>query len=1087
MTVSAEQLWYTRTDRGIRGISGWDVRAASPGLTKVANGRITALGPFLSYPLPNGVNQAQVSERFAPVSLSLRVIDGVRTLIHIRAIDGEDWKGRPLVSFTHAVDQLPADMTARQAIATFGSPFWRTSDQGHDSGSQHLTSLTAADITPPGLVPDDLADPGLVDVLAFVINAYLALDPNQQLVIAAQPEMVAKLIYGIALSLPSTMTRDLTFNTFTPASHLHHERARIVGTCWILESNGYSPARFDDDLPQTVYRESGYAINTFLSDQRSSLPALPEATRWADFAAHSLTALKCCRLFELVDIAERVGLDRVDQLTMMLEFDPDHIDSGQIPALFEHQALASTLLRYKAVQHAFVDAIRYNAVWWESRGKRDATAAFGMFANTEVSSAIATNAVNAAVSELESGNVAVASRLFDELVPILLRESEFDRASALFNVWIRFGASRVRSYSREQRRWLLTQFAQIVPTRSSTDVGPLLDIPWEEMDDLLQPSTPKEWQDAAIAAAVMTREVPRVVSEALASCLEMTRRALELVMQRNHFDRAGWFLGSLHQLDCPVGLQLYIHFLQNDVTDGAFHTRFHDKARLKDDELAQLIEQEPHRVVELASDVPALKLLIESYVSQFSSSSIDTSHGLAAIHVIAQAASKQGSPRLLLTNDVQIRAIAWDDIADFVRPQSTRRGGREDLHLLNNALACVAQADRPVIVELLATSLVSMIESTDDLSTLLRLGAADDDTISWWLFVVLATAFAELHHRSMQLPGANPYLFFLKENTPPDWAETQLRRLHGAEQLFFPPPLRVHAHREAASESSIPSGETAPAADQSRVAVSTPTLDYESADDTLYHVLALYQALPALLHAEHVDGLVEAYLGTLTIDRWPDIAESGVLASLVDIRNLPVNDELLEYAEKWDRVVEFLKMPTLDDFNLIALADAIHWIDSSMYPALLCELVDVLAPIIATRSELENVLTTLAEPLDVTTWDLWGQFFTVVSTSSASERAQWFIWDRLVRLIKVVVRSFPIKRDERNDVNDEDFYDRIPAYVEYALKPVTPRQHLPRAAFLQLTDFFRTIDHDSQKQLDAAAELWDEDASRVYKAYKSGL
>ena len=124
--------------------------------------------------------------------------------------------------FTHGIVNLDKDITAKDVISSWGSPFWVVKDP------DPLNPLELQEI-------DHLPDNGtlnhsnfddennqnsqmLLDGLEFIMNAFLSMKRYQKIIVAGKPQDFAQILFGLCTCLPNKMLRNLTFSTFEQSS-----------------------------------------------------------------------------------------------------------------------------------------------------------------------------------------------------------------------------------------------------------------------------------------------------------------------------------------------------------------------------------------------------------------------------------------------------------------------------------------------------------------------------------------------------------------------------------------------------------------------------------------------------------------------------------------------------------------------------------------------------------------------------------------------------------------------------------------------------------------------------------------------------
>jgi hypothetical protein len=218
------QLYFTSClpGRSLYGASGFQVRAASPGLTP---DRIRTAVRYAGFSLPQGADDAELLPRRLAL---LTTRDCGRLLCHSASAGVDPTTGRNRNYFSHLLLDIPENFRVEDAVASWLSPFWMTQD------SDFATALPEpVELNPPGPICMEalrraLADPNWQAMLSFVVKALLLGERYRRIFIAAQPQDVALCIYGATKILPESMLNQLTFSTYENEPQACG--ARIVGT-----------------------------------------------------------------------------------------------------------------------------------------------------------------------------------------------------------------------------------------------------------------------------------------------------------------------------------------------------------------------------------------------------------------------------------------------------------------------------------------------------------------------------------------------------------------------------------------------------------------------------------------------------------------------------------------------------------------------------------------------------------------------------------------------------------------------------------------------------------------------------------------
>lgn len=281
MTQKIEQLWYTSSPVGLRGSPGWQVRAASPALHDDPP-RLRRLGAYLRYELLGGMRSAAVRPEDAPLTLGWYDTGHERILVQ-RSFVGKTWDQRPGNFFSHLLCDLPTSFTARDAIRYWRAPFWKNTDTLDLNTTKLQTFDLQLETTDLSLL-DTLREENLAEELKRLLAIFLMRRPDQRFVIAAPPDTVAALIWGLTQTLPKGLFADLTFSTFE-STIMSATAPLITGT-----------------LP---CGEQTFPLSYIIQDQPSTAPFCPpQIDHYVKFAVFNLFDHPA-RLNDLITHAER--------------------------------------------------------------------------------------------------------------------------------------------------------------------------------------------------------------------------------------------------------------------------------------------------------------------------------------------------------------------------------------------------------------------------------------------------------------------------------------------------------------------------------------------------------------------------------------------------------------------------------------------------------------------------------------------------------------------------------------------------------------------------------------------------------------
>jgi hypothetical protein len=270
-----EQMTYTccRPGYGLRGSSGFGIRALSPGLDVA---RAQALEPFVTYQPPRGATGAIAGG--APVRLAFLETQKVgRILVHSTYVGRDSTDERRGGNyFSHLVCCLPDGFDALTAAGTWTSAFWQVQD-----GDEGLALPTVDELKPswtpqPSEVAEWLADERQHTLFAQVADAFLKLPEGGRVFIAAAPDQVARCVWVLARILPAGWRKHLTFSTYEHDPL--NSRARVVGTC-VVDSNS-EPA-----LPSACFEHPSFALDTYDSRCSSQATVLGYVSQMLEYLA----------------------------------------------------------------------------------------------------------------------------------------------------------------------------------------------------------------------------------------------------------------------------------------------------------------------------------------------------------------------------------------------------------------------------------------------------------------------------------------------------------------------------------------------------------------------------------------------------------------------------------------------------------------------------------------------------------------------------------------------------------------------------------------------------------------------------------
>jgi hypothetical protein len=276
-------LTYCSPGEGLEQGRGQQLRAASAGLSDLRMRRLRAM---MGYSIPN-ISSRDLTPETAPIRLAFLEDDsGDRVLVHARYVGEDPASGRLGNYFAHLLTDLPANVTARDAVLAWRSPSWTTSD---DSGPKELPDV---DQLPLGMLGDEQLfacvreESGRANYLKFIaLLASAVLQESQRseleqtgpthhrpIFLLATPDDAAMLLYGATRIVPAALFRNLTFSLYD----------EIPETLTVLTAAQFTPAVTATwrpsnpayELPDRFYTTIAVTLNLF-NGRHTSLGPLP--------------------------------------------------------------------------------------------------------------------------------------------------------------------------------------------------------------------------------------------------------------------------------------------------------------------------------------------------------------------------------------------------------------------------------------------------------------------------------------------------------------------------------------------------------------------------------------------------------------------------------------------------------------------------------------------------------------------------------------------------------------------------------------------------------------------------------------------
>jgi hypothetical protein len=512
-----EQLWYTWSAVGYDVATGERVRATSEGLipevTSLA--RFEAIGRHLRYDLP----QEREADTLRPedTATCLAFIkpgrdskESSRILANKRHTTFDSY-GRAIF-FCHLLANLPASFTARDAITLWKSAFWKYSAETLKSDeltlptvSDDLSQLRMPDplmakegndrnqLKPGALTTADLR--GLQQELQQVILAFLlVVEKGQQIYIAAHPDVVARLVWGLTHALPSGLMQELTFSTYEKVAT--SSQAMIVGTCWSSTAQQGQAG----SLANLPLGWNGLALNWYtgeVSPQLREVSSTLEAS-FAQFAAAALVENKGRETLEnLLKRAENQKITTVQGFLAAYEYVVrGNISPQAISSSLQEPASAEIDLELPAFQAALMNLASTHPGWWKEQAA-SRIKALRQQADLVPQGSLAQSLLRLARAAATEGERALKAN--DEARALVVFEmmEAAAGAKAAPEEWValltQLSGARLFPTSRETRHVLRRNWALIPERLDLRLLLPWLNFAWQAVDVVMASQYPDTW------------------------------------------------------------------------------------------------------------------------------------------------------------------------------------------------------------------------------------------------------------------------------------------------------------------------------------------------------------------------------------------------------------------------------------------------------------------------------------------------------------------------------------------------------------------------------------------------------------------
>lgn len=621
-----EQLWYTSCRRGVEHTFGFGVRAASSGLRDLQGRRYRQIHCHLHYNLPMGANPNTTRPEQAPVSLSFIKTD-TETLVTHKVYVGKDYSGRSGNYFTHALVGLPAEWTAREVIALWRSSFWQVSDTRLNETQTDLPLVEVNQISSGLLNRSSLLDSLIRKYLPITIRAFLSLESDQRLYIAAPPDTIAALIWGLVHSLPREILRNLTFTTYT--HDVEKAETKIVGTCWW-------PCALDDhranlpDLPEMCYTQKGLGINCY-TGRHSVFKPVEHSAEFSEFATEQLLG-NGEEFDKLLSIAEKKEVSSIGSFLVIyhLFVTSGHnisLSHSDLIQILNDPILATELLDRDAVFHAMTEMAITKSERWIAYGKpalqRLYERAVALEPDTELHrrlSNLSERAVEEAVSAIVADNLDAGFQIFTHIAA----PASSDRPSSFLNLLRNLTERRGQLTDANRaklRSWLFEKASAIYTKHNEAKyeieiyLQPWLDMSWDDLGRVLELPLPPAWQEYAVMSSIEHQKALTIAGARLVDLHPslFSKVIAQLLNRSESQSKAIRFLGDVAAHRCKQKYTLVSNALVA-TNDAHLQDKILRVAQLTLTEIKALIEQ----YFELIGSLQITHTIVELYLKSAS-------------------------------------------------------------------------------------------------------------------------------------------------------------------------------------------------------------------------------------------------------------------------------------------------------------------------------------------------------------------------------------------------------------------------------------------------------------------------------------
>lgn len=414
-----KQIYHTSClpGKSVGGSAGFQVRAQSEGINPVICNNLIR---YLGYQLPNGMPPDSTLPEKAPVRLAYLDLPDVGYCVVHSCYVGKTPEevsggiGRWGNYFSHALSEIDQDITAKEVISSWADSFWKKEDQ---DPTVKLT-LPGDEAFPCGGVLNEtrvytyFSDVKHRELFSKLLNAYLNLEKDQRIFVAAQPEEFAILIYALCLALPKNILKDLTFSTYenSPQSSF----AKIV--C------GYSASNEDFDPISFSYNSMGfYGFNLF----SGKCSQIRREFKYAEYATNMIAQARLHPIKCFLNDCEKYDVVTGDEIELFFDvYSPETDLNAFDEEKAEIFAQNDKLTHYVLLQNSGVDWLMDIALQSDSFLK---TYFWDIVNKHVLNDSVLRNKLNEgfitkSVNFVKDGNLLLITIIFDNVIPNLHTE-----------------------------------------------------------------------------------------------------------------------------------------------------------------------------------------------------------------------------------------------------------------------------------------------------------------------------------------------------------------------------------------------------------------------------------------------------------------------------------------------------------------------------------------------------------------------------------------------------------------------------------------------------------------------------------------